>query len=403
MKQLFVNHSTVSTESRQVQQQQEIIQIISQSPAPLTVHEICKKLQISVPTGQKLMSDLLDADIVKIVGKKETGNGRKPSLYNIKDHNFYAVGVEILLKRVSVGFFDLRFNSVYYRQKRNFVLENNETSLKEVIEFISQCIVNSGISHDRLLGMGVGITGRVNNQTGESMSYFSFMDRTLTQYLREVFDIPVLINNDTRAYGMAEKNIGKARDAENAIVINLSRGLGTTLIVDNKIVNGTNGFAGEFGHMQLGDSNKMCICGKRGCLGNEVSGYALEEEFKQAIEKGEESIVLNQTSMDEVRYDDILEAALNGDSLSILLLQKMGRKLGRALGNIVNLLNPEMIIIGGKFSMVKDILGDNINTGMTNTALVNPLRTTSLEFSDLGALAGLKGAGAFVFKHFKLI
>jgi predicted NBD/HSP70 family sugar kinase len=403
MKKYLAPDPTAETESKQVQQQQQIVQILSRSPWPLTIHQICGKLQISMPTGLKLIGELQDIGLVKIVGKKETGSGRKPSLYHLNDFQFYAIGVEILLKRISVGFIDLKFNSEYYRQDTNFELDNTQESLEEVIDFIHQSIQNSGVPTDRLLGMGVGITGRVNGDAGESLSYFNFTSEPLASYLSSRFKLPVIIDNDTRSYGMAEKNMGKARNVKNAIVINLSRGLGTSLIVDNRMVNGGYGFAGELGHMQFGDSNKMCICGKRGCLGNDVSGFALEEEFKEAVENGEPSKLTGVKPLEEIRYDDILSAALEGDSLSIVLLQKMGRKLGRALGNIINLLNPELVIIGGKFAKVEDILGDNVNTGMANTALVHPLKYTRLEFSELGELAGLKGAGASVFKHFKLI
>jgi len=403
MKKLLAPDKPILSESKQVQQQQQIIQMLSRSPRPLTIHEICGKLQISVPTGLKLMGELQKMGLAQIEGKKETESGRKPSLYNLKDFNFYAVAVEVLLKRISVGFIDLRFNSEYYRQKTHFELDNTQQSLEEVIGFIGESIRNSGIPNDRLLGMGVGLTGRVNKETGESLNYFSFTDQPLAEYLSARFDLPVVINNDTRSYGMAEKNIGKARNVKDAIVINLSSGLGTTLIVENKLVNGSNGFAGEFGHMQFGGSDRVCICGKRGCLGNEVSGFALEEQFKESIKNGEQSKLVGVKDLQDIRYDDILAAALDGDSLSIVLLQKMGRRLGRALGNIINLLNPEVVIIGGKFAKVKDILGDNIKTGMTNTALVNPLKHSRLEFSELGELAGLKGAGAFVFRHFKLI
>jgi predicted NBD/HSP70 family sugar kinase len=96
-------------------------------------------------------------------------------------------------------------------------------------------------------------------------------------------------------------------------------------------------------------------------------------------------------------------AALNGDDLSIRLIQEMGFKLGHALGNILNLLNPELIIIGGKFAKLKTLLLDPVKTGMSGSALVNPLQDCRIEFSELGDLGGLKGAGAQVFEYFELI
>jgi predicted NBD/HSP70 family sugar kinase len=404
MKAIFnSNFTEITNESRLMQQKLRIIQAISQQGHGITVPDICKELKISAPTGIKLVNELQDEGFLTVIGKKETLNGRKPAIYALKNVNFYALSVEILLKRISVGIIDSRLNTVYYRQKTDFNLENNQECLDKVESFIVECLSNSGVSESSILGMGVGITGRVKNSTGESLNFFNFMDKSLGEYFSRVFDIPVFLNNDTRCFGQAERIIGKAKDANHAIVINLSRGLGTSLIIDNKIVNGGMGFAGELGHMQFGNRQKMCLCGKKGCLGNDVGGFALEENFMEKIAEGEKSILDISDPETAVRYDEILTAALDGDDLSIKLVQEMGYKLGHALGNIINLLNPELIIIGGKFAKLKDLLLDPVKTGITSSALVSPLHHCNIEFSELGDLAGLKGAGALVFEYFELI
>lgn len=397
------NYTEITNESRLMQQKLRIIQVISQKGHGITVPDICKELKISAPTGIKLVNELQEEGFLTVAGKKETLNGRKPAIYALKNVNFYALSVEILLKRISVGIIDSRLNTVYYRQKTDFTLENTQECLDKVESFIIECLNNSGISENTILGMGMGITGRVKSSTGESLNFFNFMEQPLAEYFSGIFDIPVFLNNDTRCFGQAERIIGKAREANHAIVINLSRGLGTSLIVDNKIVNGGLGFAGELGHMQFGNKQRMCLCGKKGCLGNDVGGFALEENFTEKIAQGEKTIVELPENGVSVRYDDILLAALEGDDLSIKLVQEMGYKLGHALGNIINLLNPELIIIGGKFAKLKDLLLDPVKTGLSSSALVSSLHYCNIEFSELGDLAGLKGAGALVFEYFELI
>lgn len=403
MKHLVVQDNSTVKDSRQFQQHQRIVQFLSKSETPLTAHELSKELQVSVPTGLKLINDLLDEDVIVVEGKKKTGSGRKPSLYKLNNLGLFVLSVEILLKRVTVGIIDLNLGAKYYKQYKDFQLEDSQECLEQVISIIEESILNSGVSQDKLIGMGVGITGRVNMETGTSLNYFTFLPESLSSFLKSKFSLPVIINNDTRCYGLAENFIGKAKSRENAIVINLSRGLGTSLIINNTIINGGHGYAGEFGHMQFGDSDKMCMCGKRGCLGNEVSGFALEEMFKEALRNGELSMLSEKQKSDSIIYDDILDAAINGDGLSIQLIQDLGTKLGKALGNIVNLLNPELIIIGGKFAKLNDILGDSIKAGMTKTSLVSPLSDCEIEFSELGDLAGLKGAGLLVYEHYELI
>ncbi|MFW5726089.1 MAG: ROK family transcriptional regulator [Bacteroidota bacterium] len=404
MKAIFnSNFTEITNETRLMQQKLRIIQVISQNGHGVTVPDICKELKISAPTGIKLVNELQREGFLSIIGKKETLNGRKPAIYALRNVNFYALSVEILLKRITVGIIDSKLNTAYYRQKTDFALENTPDCLHKVEGFILECLDNSGIAEESILGLGLGITGRVSQETGESLSFFNFMDQPLGKYLSRAFDVPVFLNNDTRCFGMAEKIIGKASKANHAIVINLSRGLGTSLIIDNKIVNGGVGFAGELGHMQFGSRDKMCICGKRGCLGNDVGGFALEELFMERIAQGEKSMVEIPADGTSLRYDEILNAALRGDQLSISLIQDMGIKLGAALGNIVNLLNPELIIIGGKFARLKTLLLDPVKAGLSNTALVDTLTHCRIEFSELGDLGGLKGAGALVFEYFELI
>ncbi|MFW5706982.1 MAG: ROK family transcriptional regulator [Bacteroidota bacterium] len=404
MKAIFKSNLTeITNETRLMQQKLRIIQVISQNGHGVTVPDICKELKISAPTGIKLVNELQSEGFLTVAGKKETLNGRKPAVYALKNMSFYALSVEILMKRITVGIVDSKLNTVYYRQKTDFVLSNTPECLKDVENFILECTENSGVGEEGILGMGLGITGRVKHDTGESLTFFNFLDQPLREYLSRKLDIPVFLNNDTRCFGMAEKIIGKARDVNHAIVINLSRGLGTSLIIDNKIVNGGMGFAGEFGHMQFGNREKMCLCGKKGCLGNDVGGYTLEENFMERIAAGEKTMVEIPEDGSSVRYDDVLMAALKGDDLSIRLVQEMGFKLGHALGNIVNLLNPELIIIGGKFAKLKTLLLDPVKTGMSGSALLNPLEDCKIEFSELGDLGGLKGAGAQVFEYFELI
>jgi len=399
----YLGTAETNNGSRLNDQKMRIVQTISQRREPLTIPELSGELKITAPTCIKLLGQLMEAGIINEVGKKETRSGRKPALYALDASNFQVIGLEILMKRISFSILDNNLKNIFVKHKTNFALDNTPESLDVVVSFIRECMDEASLNFQQVIGMGVGITGRVKKSDGESLTFFNFLGKPLAQYFTDVFDAPVFINNDTRCFGMAEKIIGKAANVSNAIIINLSRGLGTSLIINNAVVEGGEGFAGEFGHMQWGLNDKVCICGKKGCLGNEVSGYTLEEQFKDRIQQGEKSLVTDKVSLEEIRYDDILLAANEGDALSIELVQQMGLRLGKALGNIVNLLNPELIIIGGKFARAREILLDPVKTGMASSALVSPLKYCEIDFSEMGDLAGLKGAGALVLEHFEFI
>ena len=393
----------VNNENRQYAQKRKIVALLNRSEKPLTIPGICKKVKLSIPTGTKLINELIDNKIIIETGKKETDNGRRPSLYKVDPDYAYCIGIVVLLKGLSFSVYNLEMDEVFTFEDENFVLENTRECLDSVVEFIRGSISKSGINRSRVLGMGVGITGRVNSRTGHSYNYFNFLKESLTDFFSEKFLFPVYIDNDTHVLGLAEQFFGKAKNIKNAFVVNLSRGLGLAVIANGEIVVGEQGFAGEFGHIQFAESDKLCLCGKRGCLGTEVSGYALEQNFQQQTEAGETSLLLTNKESREIKYEDILQAASEGDALSISLIHNIGFKIGKALGNMINLLNPGVIIVGGEFVSAKEILIDSIKSGMTHTGLLLPLRSCELIFSSIGADAASKGAAAIVLRSLQLI
>ncbi|MFO8002356.1 MAG: ROK family transcriptional regulator [Marinilabilia sp.] len=403
LKTVLAEPEEVSNQSRQAKQKKKIIRALSKAEGPLTIPDIQKQIKTSTPTIIKLLNELMADDLVMEEGKKETDNGRRPTLYKLNIQRFYAVGVEILFKRISISVVRLDQKVVFEKQDKQFKLEDDKECLENVISFTEEAMEECEISKEHILGIGMGITGRVNSNTGESYNFFTFTEKPLATYLSNRFDKQVFIDNDTHIMGLAEQVLGKAKEARHALILNVSRGLGMSIIANNRIITGGMGFAGEFGHMQMGNSQKLCICGKRGCLGMEVSGYALEENFKSAIKEGGISLAVNNKSPEDIRYDDILSAADKGDGLSISLLQSMGETLGMALGNIVNLLNPELVIIGGKFAQAGYMFTDSIKTGMNKTALTVPLRFLNIKTSSLGNGSGCSGAAAMVFKQYDLI
>ncbi len=394
----------ISNHTRQAKQKNKIVKALSKSESPLTIPDLQKEIKISTPTIIKLLNELMAVKLVVEEGKKETENGRKPTLYALNIDHFYTMGVEILFKRISISVIRLDQTVAYKKQDQNFRLEDTPKCLDQVITQIKTAFKECKISPDHILGVGIGLTGRINSNTGESFNFFTFTDVPLAQHLSIALETQVFIDNDTHIIGLSEQVFGEAKEAKNALVLNLGRGLGMTIIANRRKVTGGMGFAGEFGHMQMGLSDKLCICGKRGCLGMEVSGHALEENFKSAIANNETSLVMEEgKNISEIRYDEILLAANQGDGLSISLLQSMGEKLGIALGNIVNLLNPELIIIGGKFAQAGHVFCDSIKTGMYKTALTAPLRFLEIKTSKLGNDIGCRSAATLVFRQMDLL
>lgn len=398
------NIKEINNENRQYAQKRKIVSELIRSGEPMTIPGLCITLKTSIPKGTKLVNELIEEGILVEFGKKETENGRRPVLYKAQPEFAFFIGVVIQLKGISMSVFNMDMQEVFQLEKTDFILDNTEKCLNLVIDFIREGLSAFEIAKEKLLGIGIGITGRVDSMKGDSYTYFNFLDIPLSKHLGNELLTRVYIDNDTHVIGLAEKVFGEAKKSKNALVVNLSRGLGMSIEANGEIISGSSGFAGEFGHMQFPDSeNKLCLCGKRGCLGTEVSGYALEESFREKIQSGESSLILTSGGAGSIQYERILEAAVHGDLLSISLIHDMGFKLGRALGNIVNLLNPEQIIISGKFTLAKGIIMEAIKSGMVHTTLAQPFRSCTLSVSSIGPKGGVKGAGVLVLRRLGII
>ena len=389
--------------NRQLSQQRNVVRLLSKSKEALTIPQIAILIKTSIPTGTKVVKELVENNYVLEEGKRETDNGRRPTVYTLNLKNFYVVGVEILAKFIHVSVVRIDMETVFQAVNRQFILENTEGCLDYITSFIQTTITESGVKNHQIIGVGVGMTGSVNGHTGEPINYFNSLALPFKTFLENSLDVPVFVDNDTRAIGTAEQVLGIAKGVENVLVVKVSRNLGLSIILNRKTIVGAMGFSGNFAHTQFEGGERLCSCGKKGCLGTKIAGDALKNDLEDALQNGETSLYFTLNNVDNYQYHDILDASLNGDALSIQLLQKQGDVLGQALGNVVNLLNPDLIVIGGEFVMVKDFFIDAIKMGIKKTALVDTLANCRIEASTLGRYLSSKAGACMLLKAFDMI
>lgn len=175
--------------------------------------------------------------------------------------------------------------------------------------------------------------------------------------------------------------------------VNVSWGLGMGLIIDGKLYYGKSGFSGEFGHYPTFDNDKLCHCGKKGCLETETSGRYIYDKFMEKLGNGNTSI-LSETfkSKGDISLDEIVQAALKDDMLAIELIEEVGSTLGKNLAGIINIFNPELVVIGGVLSQSGDYLFLPLKSAIKKYSLNMVSNDSILKLSKLGAKAGVIGA-----------
>jgi predicted NBD/HSP70 family sugar kinase len=224
---------------------------------------------------------------------------------------------------------------------------------------------------------------------------------SLQQVLESKFKKPVFLQNDVNAATLAEYRFGLARSRRDVLVISMDWGIGIGMILDGKLRTGTSGFAGEFGHIPLVEDGVLCYCGKRGCLETVASGNALARLAAMGIKSGQSTQLHNFSGRDTDQLEPkvVIDAAHNGDQYAINILSEIGLNLGKGIAILIQLFNPELIILGGKMAEAKHYITVPIQQSINTYCMTQLREKTSLAMSTLGAHAGILGAVATVMEN----
>lgn len=363
----------------------------------VTIAELAKELNVSVPTVTKLLADLKEEGYLEDNGKIETAGGRRPNVFGLASDVCYTVGVDVRRKRMEIVLMDFQGKVAYKKSGIAYELENTPDSLEKICLATELFIQECGVERNKIVGVGFSLTGRVDPNEGYSYTYFNFNERPLAEVLTERLGMPVYIENDSRCMMFAEKNFGVVKEDKNVLFLNLGRGIGVGLMFDGKLYYGKTGFAGEFGHIPLFDNEIICHCGKKGCLETEASGIVLEKMFLKHLSDGETSLLSGEwKSGKEILLYDIIEAANNDDVLSISLIAEIADKLGRGIGVLINLLNPDLVVVGGSFSLAGDYLLLPLKAAVNKYSLSLVNKDTRFKLSSLGENASALGVAMLV-------
>ena len=358
-----------------------------------TITDLAKVLDLSIPTVTKLVEDMCQSGILNSYGKLETAGGRHPQLYGLNPDACYFVGVDIRRLCVNIGLINFNGELVETQMGVPYTFENTQKGLDSLCELISNFIGSLIVEKDKILDINVNVSGRVNPESGYSYSWFNFGEDTLAQVMTDRIGIDVYIDNDTRAMTYGEYLKGNISEKKHILFVNLSWGLGLGIIIDGNLYMGKSGFAGEFGHFPAYDNEIMCHCGKKGCLETEASGSAMYRKLIERYNNGEQTFLSDAIeSGKKITLEDFIDATNHEDMLCIELAEELGHELGKNIAGLINIFNPEVVIIGGILSQLGDYVLLPIKTAVRKHSLNLVNRDTTIKLSVLKDRAGIIGA-----------
>lgn len=358
-----------------------------------SIADLSKEINTSIPTTTKLVEELIKDGFIEDLGKIDTNGGRRPSIYGLKASAGYFVGTEVTRKSLSIAITDFKGHIIEYINDLEFKIESSESSFRALCSTIKEQIIGAGVDLRNVLAYGFNLSGRVNNKTGYCFTYFIGEDRPIASLFEEELHCPVYVENDSRAMTYGEYICGVANNEKDMLFINVSWGLGMGLILDGKLSYGKSGFSGEVGHFPLLNNNQICHCGKTGCLETGASGSAAVRLVLEKLQEGRSSSLSETLAKNgEITLNDVLTAVIEEDVLAIEVIEEVGTVLGRAIAGLINIFNPELVVIGGKVASVDDYLLLPIKSAIQKHSLNIINKDTTVKLSKLEDKGGPIGA-----------
>ncbi len=364
----------------------------------LSLTDLMKNTGITLPVVSNIISSLAKENlIIEVKDKDNTQAGRPPYLVKLNGKAGFILGIDIGRLFTNFIVLDLEHNVLADVRKISIPLSNDISLIDQLDKEIKSVISEAKISWNKLLGIGISIPGMVKGRKGLSETYLNFGERSAKEILEEKFKKPVHIEHDLQAMALGELWFGEAKNEKNVLCVNVGWGLGLGIILDGKVYYGEDGYAGEFGHIQVIPDGDLCYCGKKGCLETVSSSRAIAHIAKARISEGATTMLSGENiNIEQIDSKMVFEAANRGDQFSIEIIEEAGRYLGSGIAVLINLFNPSLIILGGGVSNAAPYLLDSIKSNAMKHSLVQLNKKVRFVTSKLGNKAGALGVAIYL-------
>lgn len=366
----------------------------------LSCADLCIKIDKSFPVTAKLIEELIEMNLVYENGYAQSTGGRRPQTFSIVQDILYVVAVAMDQLITKISIVDMQNKYVSPIITLELPLAKNDKALSILSEKINEVIITSHIPKNKIVGVGIAMPGFVNAKKGINNSFLTTPRGSISKIIGDVTGLPVYIDNDSSLIALAELRFGAAKQKSNAMILNIGWGVGLGLILNGELYRGNDGFAGEFSHIPLFSNDKICACGKTGCLETEASLVVLIEMAKKGLKAGRVS------SLKDIVFDDyeqasevIMAAAQAGDQFATSLFSEIAYNIGRGVAVLIHLLNPETVVLSGRGSKAGKILQAPIQQALNEHSIPILALNTTIELSALGYNAELLGAAALVMEN----
>ncbi|WP_230854782.1 ROK family transcriptional regulator [Arthrobacter terrae] len=371
------------TALRQLNRQRIIDTLLGSGPS--TQAEISRSTGLSTATVSNIVKNMAAKGLV--FTSPTTSSGRRAVSVTFNGNGAIAVGIDFGRSHVRVVLANLSYQVVAERAVPLPLGHHASESIKAAADLLARLLAEADLPRSAIVGAGAGIPGPIDRRTGtvvQGAILPEWVGIHLLDRLEKVLEVPVYADNDANLGALAEVTWGQYGSVSNLMFLKIGSGIGAGLILNGAPYYGHVGVTGEIGHATINEHGPICRCGNRGCLETVASTATMIE-------------LLGRGSAEPLTVGDIVSRALAKDSATLRVIDDAGLAVGRAIGNVANLINPEIIVVGGPLAGLGAILLDPIRRGLLRHAVPVVGESTTLAMSSLGDRAEALGAASLVF------
>lgn len=396
--------------SRQLGKQvnRKLVLNLIKSEGPISRAEIAVRSGLSAATVSSFASEFIDEGLIRESGVVETSRGRPPIMLRLNSKARYVVGVKVMPDSLVAVVTDLDANVVAHRVSEDLdgsagtdraLGRTPSDVVDKVARLVDEVVRDAGVERSDLLGVGLGLAGIVDSNTGvcRYSPFFGWRDVNMVAPLTSKLGLDVYLENDVNSLAIAEQWFGHGRGYEHFVVVTVGRGVGVGFVLNSRFYGGHEGGVGELGHITVVPDGPTCGCGRRGCLEMMASDGALIRAARDAIADGQPTEL---AEFDVITLETVVTAATRGDEVARALLADSGRWLGVGLAMIVNLLNPELIIVAGEGIEAGDWRLDSMRQALREGQFDSLGANTKLVVESAGDVTWARGAACVVLSEF---
>lgn len=384
-----------------------VIANIILSSGAVTRGQLAQSIGLKISTISKFTTKLLNKKLIIETDEGVSVGGRRAKLLSINPDYMYAVGVEVAPRRIRVGVINLA-GKIIVSQENELITGTKEKVVDQIAALVQEIIKKSGLGINRFLGVGIGICGIVDYETGvclNSSHIRGFKQVPVKEIVEQKLKIPVLVDDRVNSMAIAEKNYGLGKNSTNFIYLFADEGIGLGIIMDDNIYRGAYNSAGKIGHIVVDRNGIQCDCGNVGCLETVSSVSALVRQTKESIKANVDSSVteyidLNSNINPREISKIVIREAKKGDKLAYRVILTICESLGHIIAEVSNILCPEQIVIGGCITESGDLLLNTIKQKIRSEGDARIADKTEIKISELGDQATIMGTGRMVINDF---